>query len=153
MAFHPLAKLEVTPGMYVNPLRTPALNAGKAKTARKAGSGFEGMIGSDAEASGTQATRSATPMQATSAIFALQEINDPVGERRAAVQSAHSILDELDRLKVDLLSGQISEDRLTRILSLVQKQKESNDPALKDLIAEIELRAEVELAKLGRFSR
>ncbi|MCB1508640.1 MAG: flagellar assembly protein FliX, partial [Hyphomicrobiaceae bacterium] len=71
--------------------------------------------------------------------------------RRRAIQRGHDLLDSLEGLRADLLAGRVSGERLQRILSLVRRQSGSGDPKLDEVIADIELRAQVELAKLGRF--
>ena len=60
-------------------------------------------------------------------------------------------MDLLEQIKVDLLSGGVSEGRLTQLMRLIQQAKLRGDPALDAIVADIELRARVELAKSGRF--
>ena len=61
------------------------------------------------------------------------------------------MLDTLEEMKTDLLSGRVGEGRLNRLMALVTRAREQADPDLDALIDDIELRAKVELAKLGRF--
>ena len=63
------------------------------------------------------------------------------------------ILDELDDLKLAVLEGRISADQLNRIVSQMSARREqSDDHRLEDVLDGIDLRAQVELAKLGRFA-
>ena len=60
-------------------------------------------------------------------------------------------MDDLEEIRDGLLTGQIDKEKLIEISRLVkQKDVESNDERLKEIMQEIELRVEVELAKLMR---
>ena len=85
------------------------------------------------------------------AILALQGV-DAAGEgRRKALRHGHKLLDTLEEMKADLLVGKIGEGRLNRLMSLVSNARQQVDPDVEKLIDEIDLLAQVELAKLGRF--
>jgi hypothetical protein len=71
--------------------------------------------------------------------------------RRKAVKRANSLLDMLEDIQADLLIGQVGEGRLNRAISLLQQAKTQIDPELEAIVADIELRVRVELAKLGRY--
>jgi len=63
------------------------------------------------------------------------------------------LLDRLDDLRMGILLGRFSKDKLTELAQrLRQKREMCEDPQLNDLLAEIELRAEVEIAKYTRKS-
>ncbi|GAA0243888.1 hypothetical protein LNAOJCKE_0851 [Methylorubrum aminovorans] len=69
--------------------------------------------------------------------------------RRRSVQRGHDLLDGLDRLKAALIGGRVATRDLQVIAGrLAERMAESGDPRLDGLVAEIELRAAVELAKL-----
>ncbi len=69
--------------------------------------------------------------------------------RRRSVQRGHDLLDGLDRLKAALIGGRVATRDLQAIAGrLAERMPESGDPRLDGLMAEIELRAAVELAKL-----
>lgn len=85
------------------------------------------------------------------ALLALQAVDDATTGRRKAVKRANSLLDLLEDIQTDLLVGQVGEGRLNRAVSLLQQAKMEMEPALEDLVADIELRVRVELAKLGRY--
>lgn len=96
---------------------------------------------------------SLSPLSAVEALFAAQSVGDatdPEGRRRV-VQRCEDILDRLEEIRVGLLLGTIPHDRLTQLAGLVRSQRDVvTDPGLAALLDEIELRAEVELAKLSR---
>ena len=85
------------------------------------------------------------------ALLALQAVDDATTGRRKAVKRANSLLDLLEDIQTDLLVGQVGEGRLNRAVSLLQQAKMEMEPALEDIVADIELRVQVELAKLGRY--
>ncbi len=96
------------------------------------------------------ATAPAVPLAGLEALLALQGQDDPGERRRRSVKRGHDLLDALDRLKAALLGGRVPVTDLQRIAArLAERHDGSGDPRLDDLISHIELRARVELAKLG----
>jgi hypothetical protein len=87
------------------------------------------------------------------ALLALQAVDDPLLARRKAVRRGRNLLDALEGLQADILSGGIGEGSLNRIVALVGQARAETDPELEALIADIDLRARVELAKLGVFGQ
>jgi hypothetical protein len=90
-------------------------------------------------------------------LLAIQEVPDALeheGRRRARqrmVKRGADILERLDALRHGLLSGQISKEQIIELAQMVRgKRDEVDDPQLAHLLDEIELRAEVEIAKLTR---
>jgi hypothetical protein len=103
----------------------------------------------------TARASSATPMAATTAfdaILALQQVDDPLARKRKAVRRGLSLLDILDGIKADVLTGQVSEARLDQLMGLIAMAREESLPGLDAVLDDIELRARVELAKFGRFT-
>jgi hypothetical protein len=100
-----------------------------------------------------QQTASAAPTRNVAGIetlIALQGIEDPTERRRRAVARGRSALDVLDELKLALLGGSLDAHVMNRLKAAAAGLKESTgDPALDAVLAEIELRAEVELAKMA----
>ena len=84
------------------------------------------------------------------ALLALQGIEE-VGERkRRAVAKGRNALDLLDRLKVGLLDGSVDTSTLARLKVAADGLTEgSGDSGLDSVLAEIDLRVAVELAKAG----
>jgi hypothetical protein len=88
------------------------------------------------------------------ALLILQGGEDPGQRRRRSVQRGNDILDALDRLKIAILAGRIGAADLLRIRQLLAHRREAtDDPRLDELLGHIELRAEVEMAKLARNAR
>jgi hypothetical protein len=97
----------------------------------------------------------AAPRAAASidALLALQGIEeDPTERRKRSVQRGRGALDVLDELKIGLLSGNFDTSTVSRLRDAAAALKSSSgDPGLDTVLAEIELRVEVELAKAGQF--
>jgi hypothetical protein len=92
------------------------------------------------------------PSQSLDALLALQAVNDPLEGRRRQVKRGRGLLDALDGLRADLLTGRLGEGRLNQLLAILGQARESSIPGLDALLDDIELRARVELAKAGRFT-
>jgi hypothetical protein len=90
---------------------------------------------------------------AVDALLVAQAVGDSPDkeQRRRLVRHAEDILDMLEELRHGLLMGTIPESKLTQLTDMVRSRREAcRDPRLASLLDEIELRAEVELAKLSR---
>ena len=100
-------------------------------------------------------TRSAAPPKAAGnidALLALQGVEDPTERRKRSVQRGRGALDVLDDLKLGLLAGNFDASTVNRLRAAAANLKSSSgDPGLDAVLAEIELRVEVELAKAGQF--
>lgn len=84
------------------------------------------------------------------ALIALQGIEDPLERRRHAVKRGRVALDALDELKIGLLGGELSPAVLTRLQAAAAHLKlGSGSPDLDAVLGEIELRVEVEIAKMA----
>ncbi|HWX84361.1 MAG TPA: flagellar assembly protein FliX [Xanthobacteraceae bacterium] len=84
------------------------------------------------------------------ALIALQGIEEPAERRRRAVKHGRRALDALDELKLGLLAGTVEQGTLLRLKSLAADFKDgSGDEKLDSVLAEIDLRVAVELAKAG----
>lgn len=87
------------------------------------------------------------------AIFAAQVVNDEEGKARKkqAVKRGFSLIEKLEEIRDALLLGYIAREKLIEISRFVKDNKNITDDAqLNEIISEIELRIEVELAKLTR---
>jgi hypothetical protein len=84
------------------------------------------------------------------ALLAAQSVEAATDEeRRQARARGDDILDRLDELRHGLLAGTLTRGQVVALANLVRSRRGSIvDPKLRDLLDEIELRAEVEIAKL-----
>jgi hypothetical protein len=84
------------------------------------------------------------------ALIALQGVEDPTERRRRAVKYGRRALDALDELKLGLLAGTLDHATMLRLKSVAgDLQEPTGDPHLDQVMAEIDLRVSVELAKAG----
>ncbi|MGZ5803957.1 MAG: flagellar assembly protein FliX [Xanthobacteraceae bacterium] len=84
------------------------------------------------------------------ALMALQGVDDPAERRRRSVTRGRTALDVLEELKLGVLVGKLDATTLGRLKMAATRLKDSSgDKNLDAVLAEIELRVEVELAKLG----
>jgi hypothetical protein len=125
-----------------------ALASTPAAARRSAGGGF-----SVAEGGATPAQSPAMALRTVGgidALIALQGIEDPTERRRRAVKNGRRALDALDEVKLGLLSGTLDQATMLRLKSVAADLKEgSGDERLDAVVAEIDLRVAVELAKAG----
>ncbi len=134
--------------------RQGALNrtASAKRPAGKAGGGQKFSIeqaSSGGTASTVQAPRS---LGSVDALLALQELPDATTSTRRAVRHAEDVLDALEDVQMGLVVGALPKTQLNRLLGLIRREQDQvPDPKLTEILKEVELRAQVELAKLGEF--
>jgi Class II flagellar assembly regulator len=125
-----------------------AVAAGPA-TARRSSSGTFTV----AEGTASQPQTAAVALRTVGgidALIALQGVEDPIERRRRVVKHGRRALDALDELKLGLLAGTLDQATMLRLKSAAADLKEgSGDERLDSVLAEIDLRVEVELAKAG----
>ena len=83
-------------------------------------------------------------------VLAAQELSKDQdnGSNNRAIRFATDILDRLDEVQRDILLGNLSKDLLIKLAQQLRSRKKNiSDPVLLQIIKDIELRAEVELAK------
>jgi hypothetical protein len=122
--------------------------AGGSAVRRSGGDGFALTEGETAR--GPLANAGVRSIGGIDVLVALQGIEQPGDRRRRAVARGRTALDALDALKIGLLAGALDGATVVRLRAVVSGLRDaSGDPALDGVLAEIELRVEVELAKMG----
>ena len=131
---------------------TSVSTAAASRRTSAAAPGFSlGETPAAAAAARTAAPLASAALGSLDALMALQGAPDAMERRRRARQRADALLDVLDELRIGLLDGRVPAAALSRLSqTLAQKRESSDDPALDALLDEIEVRAEVEKAKLER---
>jgi hypothetical protein len=87
------------------------------------------------------------------ALLVVQSVGDSLEHeaRQRLIQRGEDILDKLEEVRHGLLMGEIPKEKLVSLAQMVRSRREAcADPRLAAILDEIELRAEVELAKLTR---
>src|SRR5262249_31262451 len=129
----------------------PNANAAVASTPsprRSAEGTFSLSAGQDARAAG--AAGALRSVGGIDALIALQGVEDPTERRRQALKRGRLALDALEELKIGLLGGMLSRATLSKLQSAAGAlQGRSGDAGLDSVLAEIQLRVEVELAKMA----
>jgi hypothetical protein len=132
--------------MRVNGLAGTAATSTPSAARRVGAGGF--AISEDTASKGPSQTSGLRAISSVDALLALQGVEDPTERRKRAVQRGRNALDILDGLKVGLLEGDLDPSALGRLKSTVDGLTQgSGDIGLDSVLAEIELRVEVELAK------
>ena len=129
------------------PVRSPAI--GRRSASRSQGSGdFAAQLKSADE---TAKPEQSAPVKALDGLLAIQEVSGEAERRHRAKTRGERILSALEDLRLSLLAGAIPGGKLNDLLAAVREQQDQvADPRLREILAEIELRAAVELAKLGQ---
>lgn len=132
----------------------PGRTQGPSKTNKKSGvSGGDESFG-DFMASGTSGAAPATTTQSIAkvdSLLAAQAVEDPTARaaKQRARQRSTGILDELEKIRMAMLGGTLTVGHMVDIADVVASHREKiTDPALTAIMDEIDLRAQVELAKL-----
>lgn len=135
-----ISKIEGPGG--IRPTQT-VKRAGKASAA--GGTAFAKHLDESSEAGAAHGIAGAG---AVSGILGVQEVDDALAHASKGKLRAQDILDRLDDLRMELLTGAISRDKLLQLAHVVSTRRgEVTDPRLVEVLDEIDLRAQVELAK------
>ena len=121
-----------------------------AKTARSNGAGGVFSLDDATDSTPSEAPAKIEMPMAVGNISTLLAVQENLGEQQkaSAIDRGFDTLDALDALKIDVLSGNVSRQKLVNLSALVEKQRSNlSDPRLMNLLDHIELRARVELAK------
>jgi len=111
------------------------------------------VTGAEADAASVEQTGGVAGVEG---IFVAQAVGEDgrgpsYDERKRRAKRGHDLLDRLEQLRRGLLIGAIPKDQLAELARTMRERREAGaDPQISRLLDEIELRAEVELAKLSR---
>ena len=123
------------------------------KKVKSDGGGFSQILNAES-AEETVSTGATVGMSGVSGLYALQEVDDAATRASKAKLRAEDLLDCLDELKLALIGGRLSEGQLRRLNDAANTQREQvDDPALAAVLDEVDLRAQVEIAKLSQAKK
>lgn len=131
-----------------------AMTAAAPAARRSAGSGFsvsqEAAPRSAGPAGGPRSVGGIDALIALQGVQEVQDVEGPLERRKRAVKRGRAALDALDELKIGLLGGALSTATLSKLREAAAHLKLGSGHAELDaVLAEIELRVEVELAKMA----
>jgi Class II flagellar assembly regulator len=134
-------------------MRISGPNANQAVTGAAAGRRSASGTFTLSEGEGSRASGAAVALRTVGgidALIALQGLEDPTERRRQALKRGRLALDALEELKIGLLGGTLSQSSLSRLQAAAAGLKgSSGDAGLDGVLGEIELRVEVEIAKMA----
>lgn len=123
------------------------------KTAKKSGSdtsAFAQALDENTQSEASQATQSSRAVSGVGALLGLQEVPTSTDGRSKGLARGNDMLNILEQIRRGLLLGAIPVSRLKTLATIASEQRQATaDPKLDEILTEIELRAKVELAKLG----
>lgn len=124
---------------------------GPSKTKKADGSGEFGSLLETEEAEEKSAPSGAGPVAALDALLTLQDVGgDAANAEKKAKRRALLLLDQLDKIKIGILSGNLAVKDLRDLSAMVTSRRDQvMDSTLAEVLDEIDLRAQIELAKLG----
>jgi Class II flagellar assembly regulator len=103
------------------------------------------------------ATNGASRLAATAnlsnigALLALQTQDDVAERRRRATRRSNALLDQLDGIRLSILGEGVTREQVAALSNTLREYRDQvDDPGLDAILNDVELRAEVELAKLER---
>ncbi len=128
--------------------------AGSASKTSKSGptgsTAFSGLLSTD-ETEAPAHTVAAGAIAGIDALLMAQEAEDPTEResRKRMKKRASDLLEELDKIKIGMLAGTLSVGNMIDIADVVASHRERlKDPMLSSLLDEIDLRAQIEIAKM-----
>jgi len=125
----------------------------KAGKAGSSGDSFAEALRETAESAPSSSSGSVQGVTAVGGVIAVQEVQDSTEGRSKGLLIGYGddLLDRLEEIRIELLLGAVSKDRLADLAQQMRKKRQQfDDPRLNEIIDEIELRSEVEIAKLTR---
>ena len=132
-----------------NPLRTAAPPRRAERSGGRPGE-FARALDDTEEATETGHVHGSAPVSGVDALLSIQEVGDYSGSRAKARARGEALLDRLDGLRLGLLGGSMPREQLDDLQRLVASERQAiDDPRLNEVLDEIDLRVQVELAKLS----
>jgi len=127
----------------------PVRTAQSVKRTTKAGStGGSSFAKALDETSDADAANGISGTGSVSGVLGVQEVDDALAHASRGKMRAQDILDRLEDLRIEILTGAISKEKLTQLSRMVSiRRAQVTDPRLAEILDEIDLRAQVELAK------
>ncbi|MGD9867520.1 MAG: flagellar assembly protein FliX [Hyphomicrobiales bacterium] len=125
-----------------------------ARSSSASGQGREFRLPAAAETQTAAAARGPATVTSLEAILALQSVEEGTERRKRAARQGSEVLDLLEDLRLAILSGRMPAQDAAKLRALMARWDGcEEDPALAEILKQIDLRAQVEIAKLDRAGR
>ena len=131
----------------------PVENTKKSGKASSTGGVFFAYLSEteDAAAPNVGATAGVGGIEALLMAQAVDGATDGEGRKKRAAARGNDILDRLEDLRAAILTGSVPKSKLIELAQMLRDKRESGlDDEMNAILDDIELRAEVELAKLSQ---
>jgi len=129
------------------PIQSKTLKKSSPKRGEPTGA-FSNQVAGAPSAGHAQSVGASGGIASVDALIALQGVPDATDGRSKGLARAEEMLDLLEEVRKGILLGAISTSGLRILADLARNQKsDAGDPKLNEILDDIELRAEVELAK------
>ena len=130
------------------PVGQVTMDGKRTVTDRPPSESFANFLAEAEHAKSANATKPVSPLLSLEQMMAVSSVGDAMEQRKRGQKRGHKLLDRLDGLRHALLSGQLTTAQLEELVAALAIEKsEIDDPRLKELLDDIDLRAQVELAK------
>jgi len=127
------------------PIRSAQSVKRAAKSSGASGTSFAKHLDETSEAGGAGSVGGTSSI---SGVLGVQEVDDALAHASKGKMRAQDLLDRLDDLRIELLTGSISREKLLQLSRIISTRRaQITDPRLAEVLDEIDLRAQVELAK------
>lgn len=123
----------------------------KSKSVSTGDDSFKTLLGSGAD--GASSAGASQSIASLDVLLAAQASEDPAQGRakRKMLDRGESILESLEKMRMALLTGRLTVGHLVSLADVVASHRENiSDPQLLAIIDEIDLRAQIEMAKMTR---
>lgn len=126
---------------------------GVRQTKKSTKSGSSKGVFSVAEEETESARSVAGPANVTNldALLSLQAVDNPLNSKKETAERGVDLLDWLEEMRLSMLSGKLSPAQVQRLAQKVKNLGRTGDEKLDSILAEIDMRARVELAKVGVY--
>ena len=127
-------------------------SASKSSVKKRGGDGtFDSMIHKAEETESQSPVARAASVGALDSLLALQEADGSTSEEsnRKARKRASDLMEHLEKVRIGLLTGELPKNVLSQLAHTISTHRDKvMDPRLAEILDEVDLRAQVELAKL-----
>lgn len=125
--------------------------SGKSGSVSKGDSTFSAMVAGAAQGtSNVASTHSIAKVDALLAVQGAESVTERAAKRRMH-ERGNKIIDQLDDLRMGVLSGTLTIGQVIDIADVVASHREKiTDPELSSILDEIDLRAQIEIAKMRK---